>query len=117
MILRGQEFSFPRLLLGRGQVAAQVADSSRLGARVPLKLVVRLLPHVVGEHRVAPRVVLSLHHDPLVGTQTTMDPQMFVLAFDQCDHITTQEHLHLGVAILKELVLQDLRLVPEKVHL
>lgn len=75
-----------------------------------------LLAHVVGEHRVAPGVVLSLDHDPF-RTQTAMDPQVLVLALDKGDHVAAEEHLHLGVAVLEKLVLKDLRLVPEKVDL
>ena len=40
-----------------------------------------------------------------------------MLALDQRDHVTAEQHLHLCVAILEELVLRDLRLVSKHVHL
>lgn len=42
---------------------------------------------------------------------------MFVLALHEGDDVAAEKHLHLGVAVLKELVLEDLRLVPKEVHL
>ena len=39
-----------------------------------------------------------------------------MLPFERIDDIATEEHLHLGEAILEKLRLLDLHLVPKEVH-
>jgi len=46
-----------------------------------------------------------------------MNTNMLMLALDECDDVAAEKHLHLCVTVLEELILGDLRLVPEKVHL
>ena len=46
-----------------------------------------------------------------------MDSKHLVLSLHAVNHIAAQQHLHLRVAILKELVLCDLGLVAKQIDL
>ena len=63
----------------------------------------------------APRPVRSVNHS--LRTQTSLHFQVLQLALDEADHVAGEEHFHLGVAILEELVLVDVRSVVEHVCL
>jgi hypothetical protein len=75
-----------------------------------------LLALLVGQRRKTAVVVGTFDHYSL-GTKAAVNTDMLVLTLDECDDIAAEKHLHLCVTVLEELVLGDLRLVPEKVHL
>ena len=80
-------------------------------------MIVGLSASVMVEHRKSATVrqLSSVNHHPF-RTQTPLHPQLLMLPFHGIDHIATQEHFHLSEAILEELRLLNLHLVPKEVH-
>ena len=100
------------------KISGKRIDSCAFSLGVSLVMIVRLLPLVVikkGESS-AVRHLGPREHDSL-GTDTPLHPQLLVLLLDCLDYVAAKQHLHLGEAILEELLLRDLNLVREKVYL
>ena len=99
------------------QVASKSIDSAGLALSISLVVEVFLLSLSMGKHGVATAVRGGPLERDSFGAKTALHLELLVLALDQRDHIATEQHLHLSIPILEELVLRDLRLVSKYVHL